>query len=102
MEDETETLQGPLTDEEWFRRNERELILSQLKEIMDYLARKTLKGQVKRAASDRIRIGYAKAYCQAVTSYCQMARDLDLDALKSEVDKLKETQKNTKGGGRYP
>jgi hypothetical protein len=72
-----------------FRENERQLVLSQLREVMDYLHNRMMKGQSRKPEIDRVKVGYAKAFCHAATVYNQITKDVEIDDLQKELDKIK-------------
>lgn len=72
-----------------FRKNERELVLSKLMEAIEFLHKKSMKGQIRKPETDRVKIGYFKALCHACSVYNQISRDSELDELKIDVEKLK-------------
>lgn len=93
---ESDTLPDPLEGFD-FRDNTRELILSKLLEAIEYLHKKSLKGQIKKPANERVRVSYFKALCHACSVYNQISQNLELDELKDDLERLRMEIKEDKG-----
>lgn len=93
---ESDTLPDPLSDFD-FKENTRELILSKLLEAIEFLHKKSLKGQIKKPVNDRVRVQYFKALCHACSVYNQISQNLELDELRADLEALKvELKEDTK------
>lgn len=76
----------------------REIVLSKLDRVIEFLHHKALEGRVKNPENDKVRIQWFKAMIYACSIYNQIKRDVEYDQLNEKVEELEIQIKELNGG----
>ena len=74
--------------------DDRDLILSNLNEAIDYIHNKAMKGRITNEKNEKVRIQWFKSLAYACSIYNQIKRDIELDQLKDQMETLKNQIEN--------
>jgi hypothetical protein len=75
----------------------REGLLYRLDEVIQYLYEKAMKGRIREAENEKVRVQWFKTLLHACNTYNQIKKDVDLEELEAKIEKLSQDIKELTG-----